>query len=105
MMLIPTVVEMPADAVALVLGEAEILSGLGLGVEAFGPSAARAGRRASKAVRSSPTTAGTVAPVTESVQTSATSPVTSAGSSARASAARDASASSAVAVTAASMPS
>ena len=39
MMLIPTVVEMPADAVALLLGEAEILSSLGLGVEAFGPGA------------------------------------------------------------------
>lgn len=39
MMLIPTVVEMPADAVALVLGEAEILSDLGLCVEAFGPGA------------------------------------------------------------------
>ena len=39
MMLIPTVVEMPADAVALLLGEAESLSSLGLGVEAFGPGA------------------------------------------------------------------
>ncbi len=39
MMLIPTVVEMPADAVALLLGEAGSLSSLGLGVEAFGPGA------------------------------------------------------------------
>ncbi len=39
MMLIPTVVEMPGDAVALLLGEAETLSGLGLGLEAFGPGA------------------------------------------------------------------
>ena len=39
MMLIPTVVEMPADAVAMILGEAESLSSLGLGVEAFGPGA------------------------------------------------------------------
>ena len=39
MMLIPTVVEMPADAVALLLGEAASLSSLGLGVEAFGPGA------------------------------------------------------------------
>ena len=39
MMLIPTVVEMPADAVALLMGEAESLSSLGLGVEAFGPGA------------------------------------------------------------------
>ncbi len=39
LMLIPTVVEMPADAVALLLDEAEVLSSLGLGVEAFGPGA------------------------------------------------------------------
>ena len=39
MMLIPTVVEMPPDAAALLLGEAEALGALGLAVEPFGPGA------------------------------------------------------------------
>ncbi|MGI3900272.1 MAG: DNA mismatch repair endonuclease MutL [Janthinobacterium lividum] len=39
MMLIPTVVDLPADAAALLLDEAESLSALGLGLEAFGPGA------------------------------------------------------------------
>jgi DNA mismatch repair protein MutL len=39
MMLIPAVVEMTPDAAALLLGEAEALASLGLGVEAFGPGA------------------------------------------------------------------
>ena len=39
MMLIPTVVDLPSDAAALLLDEAEALSALGLGIEAFGPGA------------------------------------------------------------------
>ncbi len=39
MMLIPIVVDLPADAAALLLGEAEALAALGLAVEAFGPGA------------------------------------------------------------------
>ncbi len=39
MMLIPTIVDLPSDAAALLLDEAEALSALGLGIEAFGPGA------------------------------------------------------------------
>ncbi len=39
MMLIPTIVDLPADAAALLLDESESLSALGLGLEAFGPGA------------------------------------------------------------------